>query len=141
MAFAQIDPKQVIITMGGSPISGFPDGTYISIAFDADQYSKKTGADGLTTRVKSNNYSGAITITLQQSSSGNDLLNSFWNSDRQGNLGVAPLFIKDFQGRTMWSAQNAWVRKLPDQAFSLETENREWIIDCDELVGQVGGNQ
>lgn len=141
MAFAQYDPKQVFLIAGGSPISGYADGTFIGIVFDEDQFNKTTGADGLTQRSKTNNYSGQVTVTLLNGSSGNDLLNNFFSADRVSNAGVFPLLVKDASGRTIWSAQNAWIRKMPDQDFAKEATERAWVIDTDELVGAIGGNQ
>ena len=59
---------------------------------------------------------------------------------KTNNYGVE-LIVKDSLGRTVWSAQNAWVQQMPNQAFSKQSENREWIIDCDALFGTIGGNQ
>jgi hypothetical protein len=50
------------------------------------------------------------------------------------------LLIRDLSGRTIWQARNAWVQQMPNQGFSKNAENREWVIDCDALNGQAGGN-
>jgi hypothetical protein len=141
MAFATFDAKEVQVIFGGNPITGYADGTFVSIAFDEQQWNKVTGADGLTSRSKTNNYAGTVTITLLQTSPGNDILNSYWKKDRQSNAGATTLLIKDSLGRTRWSAQHAWVQQMPDQDFSKETEDREWVIDCADLMGDTGGNQ
>ena len=63
MAVRTYDPKQVIITVGGVPMSGFADGSFLTIDRDDNQWTKVTGADGTSTRIKSNNRSGNMTIT------------------------------------------------------------------------------
>ena len=140
-SFATYDPAEVVITLGGIPITGYAEDTFVNVEFDEDQWTKVTGADGHTARAKSNNYAGSVTITLMQTSAGNDVLNSLWLRDRRRNEGVVPLLVKDSQGRTRWTATYAWVRKMPAQEFGSENGEREWVIDCAELLGSLGGNQ
>ena len=140
MAFAQYDSKQVLVIVGGAPISGFADGTFVEVAFDEQQWNKVTGADGLTQRSKTNNFAGNITITLMNGSNGNDALSALWNADRISNQGVVPVLVKDLSGRTLWAAENGWVQQMPNQAFGKDATERSWVIDCDDLIGVAGGN-
>jgi len=141
MAYAQYDPGQVIVVIGGAPVSGFADGTFVSVSFDEQQWNKVTGADGLTQRSKTNNYAGSITITLLNSARSNDALSQLWTEDRERNDGAVPVLIKDLSGRTIWQAEHGWVQQMPDQGFAKSAESREWVIDCDSLRGIAGGNQ
>lgn len=43
MSVRTYDPKQVIITVGGIPMSGFADGTFLTVDRDDDQWAKVTG--------------------------------------------------------------------------------------------------
>lgn len=139
--FATYDPKMVQVIFDGNPITGFADGTFVNIEWDEDAWNKVTGADGLVSRAKTNNYSGAVTVTLLSTSLGNDVLNSVARRDRRNSTGATTLLVKDASGRTVWSAENAWIRQLPAQEFSKEISEREWIIDCANLSGDIGGNQ
>ena len=139
--FASYDPKQVQVIVDGNPITGFADGTFVEVEFDEQQWNKVTGADGLTSRAKTNNYAGTITVTLLATSNGNDILSNLWNRDRRSNTGVANVLIKDSTGRTVWSSAQTWVQQMPGQAFSKDTEERAWILDSANLVGNAGGNQ
>lgn len=139
--FATYNPKEVHVILGGHPITGFADGTFVEVEFDSQQWNKVTGADAFTSRAKSNDYGGKVTITLLSTSPGNDIISTLWNKDRKDSSGVVPLMIKDASGRTKWSAKNAWVQQMPNQSFSKETEERAWVIDCAELIGDAGGNQ
>jgi hypothetical protein len=141
MAFATYDFKQVNLIVGGVPISGFADGSSITIEFDEQQFTKTTGSDGLTTRSKTNNYAGNVTCTLQQTARSNDVLSALWVADRTRNAGAVPLLIKDNSGRTLWAAQFAWVQQMPSQDFAKESGERAWVLDCSELTGLAGGNQ
>lgn len=140
-SFATYDPKDVHVIIDGNPISGYADGTFLSVEFDEQQWNKVTGADGHTARSKTNNYAGKVTVTLLATSVGNDVMNSLWQRDRRNNSGAVPLIVRDSQGRTVWSAQYAWVQQMPTQDFSKDTESREWVIDCADLAGSIGGNQ
>ena len=141
MAFANYDASQVAVIVGGVPMEGFADGTRVTVEFDEEQFTKVTGSDGLTTRSKSNNYAGNVTLTLQQSSRSNDFLSGLWNADRVNNAGVVPILIKDNSGRTLWAAEHAWVQQMPSQEFGKASSDREWVLDTDKLTGTAGGNQ
>ena len=74
MALFTYDPAQVVITIGGIPMSGFSEATFIELAYTEPTWNMITGADGLTTRSKTNNYTATLTLTLKQSSVSNDVL-------------------------------------------------------------------
>ena len=138
--FAEYDASQVIVVFNGAPISGFVDGTFVTVEFDEQQWNKVTGADALTQRSKTNNYAGNVTVTLLNGSPSNDVLSAAWNADRVDNSGKGALTVRDLSGRTLWTAKNAWVQQMPGQGFGKDAENREWVLDCDELTGLAGGN-
>jgi len=134
------DPKDVRIVVGGFPIGGFADGTFLNLEMDEDSFSKETGADGETARAKSNNNGGSATLTLMQTSPSNDVLSGFAQADRLSNAGVVPLLIQDGSGRTTLFSATAWVRKRPAASFSKEIEEREWVLDLADVDYFVGGN-
>lgn len=140
MSLNTYDPKSVLVIVGGVPLSGFADGTFVEVTRTTDMFSKKTGADGYTTRTKSNDRSGTITITLMQTSLSNDVLSGFAALDELSNSGVVPIMIKDSSGDTLNVSAQGWVRKYPDQTFGLELNTRAWAIDCADLDIFVGGN-
>ena len=130
----------VQIVVGGVPISGLADGTFVSISRDEQAYNKVTGADGSTSRARTGNRSGNITITLQQTSPSNDVLSGFMLADEAGDEGVVPVLIKDTGGSTLCYASAAWVQQAPDQEFGKEISEREWTLDCARIDVFVGGN-
>jgi hypothetical protein len=131
---------EVQIIVGGVPMSGLADGTFVSISRDEQAFTKVTGADGSTSRSKSANRAGSITITLKQTSPANDVLSGFMIADEQSNNGVVPVMVKDTGGRTLHYASAAWVQQMPDQDFAKEISNREWVMDCARINSFVGGN-
>jgi hypothetical protein len=140
MALATFDPAEVVITIGGVPMSGYADGTFALLTRSVDAYSMVTGADGLTTRVKSNNRSGTLTLTLTQTSPSNDALSGFALLDELSNGGVVPIQVKDLSGTTVLFSATGWVRKIPDVEYSNILSNREWIFDLADFDMFVGGN-
>jgi len=140
MAVRTYDPSQVIITVAGTPMSGFADGTFISAMRSEDAFTKSSGADGVTSRAKSSDRSGEITLTLAQTSPSNDVLSGIALADELTNTGVVPIIIKDASGRTNLFSGNGWIRKTPESVFSKEIENREWIFDIADMDVFVGGN-
>lgn len=140
MAVRTFDPKSVVITIGGVPMSGFADGTFLEITSDTQQFTKVVGADGYTTRVKSNNYGGVMTLTLSQSSPSNDVLSGFLALDRTANAGVVPILIKDMSGSTIIFSGTGWIQQFPDVTFGNEINNRAWALDLADIDILIGGN-
>ena len=134
------DPKQVNILIGGIPISGYADGTFVTVARDEDAFTKVSGADGIVSRAKTNNTMGTMTLTLAQTSPSNDALSAFATIDEISNVGVVPILVKDNSGRSIHFAANAWVKKMPDSGYAKEVGNREWIFDLADYSPFVGGN-
>lgn len=136
------NPKDIVIIFGPVIVSGFADGTFCNVVFNEDAYTLQVGTDGEGTRSKSNNRSGTATFTTMQSSDANDLLSAIHNLDlnTSGGDGIQPLLIKDLQGRSLYTAETAWIRKNPDSEFAREAGPREWVIETDSMVALVGGN-
>jgi hypothetical protein len=142
MAAKVYDAKSVIITFGPILVSGFADGTFVSVDQNEDSFTLQMGTDGEGTRSKSNNKSHTITFTLMQSSDSNDLLSAQHNLDlaTPNGDGIGPLFVKDLLGRATYLAETAWIRKPPTAEFGREAGPREWTLETDNLVRLDGGN-
>ena len=140
MAVKTYDPAQVAVIVGGFPITGFADGSFVTVERNADAFALYMGTDGEGTRAKSNNKSGRITITLAQSSDSNAILAGIAAADELRNAGVVPVMIKDNSGESLHVAETAWIVKVPNAEYGREIGTREWIIETDLLVSAVAGN-
>jgi len=140
MAVKTYDPSQVALIVGGFNITGFADGSFVTVARNADAFALYVGTDGEGTRAKSNNKSGRITITLAQSSDSNAILSGIASLDELSNNGVVPVLVKDSSGLSLYAAETAWIVKSPDSEFGKELGSREWIIETDNLAMFVAGN-
>lgn len=132
------DPKGIIIIFGGFTLTGFQDGTFITVDRNEDAFSLQVGADGFDTRNKSNNRSGTVTFTPAQTSPSNDILSAIARQDELSNSGVYPLLIKEVDGTSLFSAEAAWIKKLPTSEFANEAGGREWVIETGQLEVFVG---
>lgn len=139
MSLKTYDPKKVVLAVGGVPIGGYADGTFISMERTNDAYMVQSGADGEVSRAKSNDRTGQLTITLAQTSDSNDVLSVIAQLDERANAGVVPIILKEIGGNTVVFSGTGWVRKMPVVEYAKEISNREWILDLAESEVFIGG--
>lgn len=140
MAVRSYDPKNVLVSIGGVPMSGFADGTFLEVSRDENAFTKVTGADGFTSRVKSNNRGGLMTLTLLETSPSNDVLSAYAALDEISGTGIVPVLIKDVSGTSLYFSATGWVQKLPDSTFGKDINNRAWTLDLADVDVFIGGN-
>lgn len=140
MATRDLDPKQVIVTFGEVELSGFADGTYVSIERDEDAWTKHVGADGEVGRIRNRNRCAGVTVTLAEYSPANDLLMAYALADERDGSGKKPITVKDLLGTTIAHAPVAWVKKLPVVEKAKEVTDREWVFDTGPMDIFAGGN-
>jgi hypothetical protein len=132
--------QQVVVSVTGVPMTGVADGDFCKITRDEDAFHKVIGADGLASRSRNANQGGTITVILQSTSPSNAVLSALATTDELFATGVGTVVVKDLSGSTVCVAQNGWVKKKPEITLAQEQNNREWVIDCDRLTMNVGGN-
>lgn len=137
---ATYNPKDVIVTFGPIILTGFADGSFVSVERAEDTFSLKMGADGTAVRVKNPNRSGTIKVTLSQTSPANDLLSAAHATDDLTGLAVLPMSVKDGNGTTIAGALRTWVKKPPGVSFAKDASDREWTFETDRLEMFVGGS-
>lgn len=139
--FYPYDPGLVVVTFKELILSGFADGTFVNCSRDEDTFSKRTGAQGDTTRVRNRNKNGRITVTLQQGSPANTILSNYALSDELTGLAYGPITVKEIgtNGATLIAAPVAWIVKPADGSFAQDAENREWAFDCYSMSPFIAG--
>jgi len=140
MSVRTYDPKQVIVTINGIPMSGFSDGTFLEIDRTEPTWNTVVGADGLVTRGKTNNFTGTLTLTLKQSSPSNDVLSGLMAIDEATNRGVFPVFVKDLSGNSIYFGGRCWVTQYANSTFGKDISDRQWTLMMDEADVFVGSN-
>lgn len=134
------DPKKVIITFGAVVLTGYAEGTFVTIARSGDLFEKTKGADGGVDRVNKNAFDYAVTATIRQTSPTNAVLSAIAAADQISNAGVLPLVVRDLNGTTLFTAAQAWIAKDPDDEFSDTISDREWRFDTGPAAKLTGGN-
>jgi hypothetical protein len=134
------DPKLMITVFKGHPITGFAEGSVLTIERTEDMFSEKVGVSGEVARSKSNNRSGTVKITLMQTSPDNDFLSTMAVLDEVGNAGVGELMIKDVLGTSLYMSSQAYLKKIASAEYGKEVNSREWNFFCADLNIFVGGN-
>lgn len=140
MAVKSYNADEVIIIFGGNIISGYADGTFVTIGRDNDGFGLVIGSNGEGCRSRSNDNSGTCEVTLIQSSASNPILSALHQADELAGGGAVPLLVKDNSGNSLYSAETAWVQKFADSEFGREAGSRVWTIRTDWLNVFVGSN-
>lgn len=133
------DPRNVLASLGEVSLTGFADGTYIVVERTSEAFTKIVGAGGDVVRTRNRDRSGTVTVTLLASAPENDLLAGIAAEDELTGTGVRAMLVKELNGTTLASAQNAWIRKVPTVEYAKEHGTREWVIDVENLDLFVGG--
>jgi hypothetical protein len=135
--------NEVTFNFAGIPIeSGRGDDEFITISKAEDTYKYKAGNDGEGTRSENKNTLHTVTLTLMRTSSGNAMLSAIHNGDIKipGGSGVAPMMIRDRQGLSVFVSAEAWIKKMPDDAYATEAGTIKWEFDVHDPVHVIGGN-
>ncbi len=140
MATKTYDPGKIVVSLAGNLLSGFADGSFVAAERRENAFNLVVGAGGEACRVRSRNKSGTVTLTLMGSAISNAILSALAAADELAGTGIGPLFIKDLGGTTILSAGNAWIEKIPNVEFGKELANREWVLACEALDMNIGGN-
>lgn len=135
------NPKDLIIIFGGVVVSGFADGTFVTVTPNSERFTRTVGADGEVGRAKSNDNTHEVVITLMSTSASNDYLSIVLNADKSLNAGVKPLQIIDNKGTTLFFWDAAWIVQPPDVEFSKEITERAWTLHTGQVVEEnIGGS-
>ena len=133
MPLRTYDPKKVIVTFGGVPISGFADGEFVNADRTNDMFTMVSGADGNATRSKSNDKTGTVQITLLQTSESNKYLSAIQIVDENANEGVLPLLISDVSGTSFVASPFAYIAKPVNVTEAKDVGNRVWTFQCVDM--------
>lgn len=140
MAVQTYASDQVVVIFGPVQVTGFVPDSRVTIEKNEARWTKRVGSDGLVTRSKTNDETATVTLHLEQTSMSNDLLSAISQLDRQTNEGVFPLMIKDNSGRSLYTAESAWIERDPNAEFGRESGERTWAIHTGQLQSHTGGN-
>lgn len=133
-------PEEVTILLAGIPVSGFIQGSFISVDKDVKPFTSKRTADGTVSRMYNNDQTYTITLTLYSGSDSNQLLTRLWQLDEITQRGKFPLMIKDGSGSDLFFSTTTWVEGIPSLVKSNQYEPRAWILRSSSAIINIGGN-
>lgn len=135
-------PESVQCLIAGLiPITGFVDGTFISVDKDEMPYSDVRMPDGMIARKYNNSQTYTITITLHNGAETNNLLTKMWQVDELTQIGKFHLLIKDQSGSDLLFSTESWIEGIPSLTKSNAIDSRVWVIKSAFATINVGGNE
>lgn len=141
MTIANYLPDDVNCLAFGIPLSGFADGTFISITKDKVPYGTTETADGQIARLYTNSQTYTISLTFHRGSISNDVLTKLWQLDEFTQRAKFPLFIRDLSGTDLFFSTNTWIEGIPSMVESTNFDSRTWVLRSSQAGINIGSNQ
>jgi hypothetical protein len=138
----ELDPDRISVAVGGAIMSGFAPDSIVEIEQETEDFGDEVGADGGVTRYKTTDKRATVRIYLMSTSDSNDLLSAINNADRKATngAGIVSIQIRDQNGRSLYNAAEAWIKKPPTVSFKRGVQERVWELRCANLERFDGGN-
>ena len=130
---ATYSPDECMVVVGTLPISGFTDGTFISVEQNDPSFSVKPGADGEIARAKRVARVGSMKLTLLATSITNASLAALHESGE-----VFPILIKE--GASVVFSAEAWVEKPAAFERGTDVGDCEWSFTLAHVSLAHAGN-
>lgn len=143
---ASYSPEDVVVVLSNDKfshfISGYTEGTFLSVTRTVPHATLQNGADGSNARVVRGVKNCDVTLTLMATSESNDVLSQLLSLDEGSRDGsdAFTLTIKDNTGRTVMSSPQAFIGTNPDIDFGIEVTDRAWVLHAIHLTIHSGGN-
>lgn len=133
------DPSQISIGFAGRQISSGRADEFCTTAYNEPLYTTVASPDGEIVRVKSNNRSAKITLTLKSTSSGHKLMTQLLAIGQLSVNGsdIGEFQLRDRNGGLVEHAEKAWISKAPDNANGKDVSDRAWELECSYLVREA----
>lgn len=141
MTIASYCPEDVNCLAFGIPLSGFTDGTFITISKDKVPYGTTETADGSIARLYTNSQTYTIALTFHRGSSSNDVLTKLWQLDELTQRAKFPLFLRDLSGTDLFFSTNTWIEGIPNLVQGTNFDSRTWVLKSSQAVVNIGSNQ
>jgi hypothetical protein len=131
-------PTDVILNIGGYQVAGWMS---IGITRNSRGYTVVKGIRGKNTRVRNQDTSATILVTLMASSQTNDVFSYIHELDMEEGTGRISLTLKDLSGSSVFSTSEAYITGYPAVSKTGQIENTVWEIFAQTTEDFfVGGN-
>lgn len=126
---ATYNPKLVAIALGNHIVTGYAEDSFVTVEPLGDGVTAKSGCDGEIVRSVDPNSRFTVKLSLLASSPTHKFLMQKYQQDKKDGNGMFPVLVKDVMGEEKFSADKAWVTKLPSVVKGKEAQNREWTLE------------
>lgn len=116
---------------------GRAESGFVKTAYNAERSTFQPNAEGGGTRSTSNNRSAKITLKFTQMSDSHFLMTQLFALPDADNVGAFEM--RDLSGNLLERAARAYPQKAPDSEYSATAGEREWVLECDELIRETEG--
>ena len=165
MTVSTYSPSDVSVIYGLKHISGFVDGSFISIKRETPVFSHSRSMDGHCAISVQKYSTYTVTLTLAQTSSSNQFLHSLQKTMMKSLtkldstspfsglsslsgiktivsnvISKLPFIIKDSSGNSVFFGTDVWLSEEPEVVYSAGMEGRTWTIKCLNASSSIAGN-
>jgi len=165
MAVSTYSPSDVSVIYGLKHISGFMEGSFVSIKRETPIFNHVRSMDGHCAISVQKYSTYTITLTLAQTSSSNQFLHSLQKTMMKSLtkldstspfsglsslsgikttvsniISKLPFIIKDGSGNSVFFGTDVWLSEEPEVVYSAGMEGRTWTIKCLNASSSIAGN-
>lgn len=127
-------PKDVVVSWNGIPITGFAEGTFVTMKRSSESKKKSVGGQGDVCITMNADTSGEVELTLMQSSPANGLLAAALHAEELLKVPtVGVLLVSDPSGAVLGLSKNAFLMSFPSSDVGDEATDRTWMFGCENL--------
>jgi len=132
---------EISVTFAGLDIASGRADEFCVTEYNKPLYEEQVGPDGELTRIKSNDRSAKITVRVKSTSDGHrNLLSLYGLAQLEPNGGdLAPFQVRDRNRGILESAELAYIKQAPANAYGQEPGDREWVLYTAKLDRIVEG--
>lgn len=126
--------SKVKIALGSHAVTGYAEDSFVVIEPINGGVTSKAGCDGEIVRSVDPNERFTVKLTLLASSPTHRFLLNKYKQDKKDGSGVFPILVNDITGEEKFSANKAWVTKLPSKTNGKESQNKEWVLETGQAI-------
>lgn len=135
------DPRKVRLIFAGIPAHrGIVVGTFITVERTRPSYRLLKGTDGEGTRIRTQDSSARVQLTVRSGSGINDALSLVSAADELTATMALPLYLTDLTGRSKYIAPIAFLEAPADPSFSTSEGANTWTWLCNTWHPYTGGS-
>ncbi len=126
--------SKVLIALGSHAVSGYAEDSFVVIEPIDGGVTSKAGCDGEIVRSVDPNERFTVKLALLASSPTHRFLMNKYRQDKKDGTGAFPILINDLTGEEKFSANKAWVTKIPSSTKGKESQNKEWTLETGQAI-------